>query len=135
MIFTTEGLFEVSIESWAEWDLNPRPLNSVQMLWPTELSGYENCFLSFIIFLISNCNFHLSVLFSYRSDVLFSWTVNQFIFQNICRWLLISFFQRTNDSGEWNMQRVSLWHIFSNWYRRTRKIRFKHHLYCQDAGN
>ena len=86
--------------------------------------GYENCFLSFIIFLISNCNFHLSVLFSYRSDVLFSWTVNQFIFQNICRWLLISFFQRTNDSGEWNMQRVSLWHIFSNWYRRTRKIRF-----------
>ena len=29
-IFTTEGLFEVAIESWPEWDLNPRPLNSVQ---------------------------------------------------------------------------------------------------------
>ena len=32
MIFTTEGLFEVAIESWAEWDLNPRPLNSVPTL-------------------------------------------------------------------------------------------------------
>ena len=29
---TTEGLFEVAIESWPEWDLNPRPLNSVQMV-------------------------------------------------------------------------------------------------------
>ena len=32
MVFTTEGLFEVAIESWPEWDLNPRPLNSVQTL-------------------------------------------------------------------------------------------------------
>ena len=29
MISTTEGFFEVAIESWPEWDLNPRPLNSV----------------------------------------------------------------------------------------------------------
>ena len=29
MVFTTEGLFEVAIESWPEWNLNPRPLNSV----------------------------------------------------------------------------------------------------------
>ena len=28
----TEGFFEVAIESWPEWDLNPRPLNSVQAL-------------------------------------------------------------------------------------------------------
>ena len=28
MVFTTEGLFEVAIESWPGWDLNPRPLNS-----------------------------------------------------------------------------------------------------------
>ena len=28
MIFTAEGFFEVAIESWPEWDLNPRPLNS-----------------------------------------------------------------------------------------------------------
>ena len=27
-IFTTEGLFEVAIENWPEWDLNPQPLNS-----------------------------------------------------------------------------------------------------------
>ena len=33
MVFTTERLFvEVAIESWTEWDLNPRPLNSVQTL-------------------------------------------------------------------------------------------------------
>ena len=32
MIFTTEGLFEVATESWPEWDLNPRPPNSVQTL-------------------------------------------------------------------------------------------------------
>ena len=36
MVFTTEG---VAIESWPEWDLNPRPLNSVQK--PTELLGHE----------------------------------------------------------------------------------------------
>ena len=32
MTFTTEGFFEVAIESWSEWDLNPLPLNSIQML-------------------------------------------------------------------------------------------------------
>ena len=41
MVFTTEGLLEVAIESCPEWELNPRPLNSVQMLQPTELSGHE----------------------------------------------------------------------------------------------
>ena len=32
MAFITEGFTEVAIENWPEWDLNPRPLNSVQML-------------------------------------------------------------------------------------------------------
>ena len=35
MVFTTNGFFEVAIESWpkwSEWDLNPRPLNSIQTL-------------------------------------------------------------------------------------------------------
>ena len=41
MIFTTERFFEVAIESWPEWDLNPQPLNSVQTLYPTELSRHE----------------------------------------------------------------------------------------------
>ena len=41
MVFTTEGFFEGAIESWPEWDLNPRPLNSVQTLQPTVLSGHE----------------------------------------------------------------------------------------------
>ena len=25
-VFTTERFFELAIESWPEWDLNPRPL-------------------------------------------------------------------------------------------------------------
>ena len=29
MVFTTEGLFELAMESWPEWDLNPQSLNSV----------------------------------------------------------------------------------------------------------
>ena len=32
LAFTTEGLFGIAIESWPKWDLNPRPLNSVQTL-------------------------------------------------------------------------------------------------------
>ena len=32
MVFTTERLLEVAIESWPEWNLNPRPLNPVQTL-------------------------------------------------------------------------------------------------------
>ena len=32
MVFTTEVLLEVAIESWPGWDLNPRPPNSVQTL-------------------------------------------------------------------------------------------------------
>ena len=35
MVFTTEGLFEVAIESWPEWDLNPQPLNSNRMSYQT----------------------------------------------------------------------------------------------------
>ena len=30
--FTIEALFEVARESWREWDLNSRPLNSVPTL-------------------------------------------------------------------------------------------------------
>ena len=41
MVFTTEGFFEVAIESCPEWELNPRPLNSVQTLELTDLSGHE----------------------------------------------------------------------------------------------
>ena len=32
MVFITEAFFEVAIESWPEWDMNPRPLNSFQTL-------------------------------------------------------------------------------------------------------
>ena len=40
MVFTTEGLFEIAIESWSEWDLNPKPFEfrSDNL---TELSGHE----------------------------------------------------------------------------------------------
>ena len=31
MVLTTEGLFEVAIESWPEWDLNPQPLKFIRV--------------------------------------------------------------------------------------------------------
>ena len=40
MVYTTEPFLEVAIEGWSEWDLNPQPLNSVQTLKPTELTGH-----------------------------------------------------------------------------------------------
>ena len=33
MLFITDAFFEVAIESWPEWDLNPRPLNSVLYMY------------------------------------------------------------------------------------------------------
>ena len=41
MVFTTEGFFEKATESWPGWDLNPQPVNFVQMLQLTELTGQE----------------------------------------------------------------------------------------------
>ena len=29
-VFITDGFFEIAIENWPEWDLNPEPLNSVK---------------------------------------------------------------------------------------------------------
>ena len=40
MVFTTEQFLKVAVESWSESYLNLRPLNSVQTLKPTELSGH-----------------------------------------------------------------------------------------------
>ena len=41
MVFITEGFLEVATESLPEWDLNPRPLNSIKRLYQTKLSGHE----------------------------------------------------------------------------------------------
>ena len=41
MVFTTERLLKVAVESSREWDLNPRPLDSAQTLLTTELSDHE----------------------------------------------------------------------------------------------
>ena len=38
--FPTEWYIEVSIENWPECNLNSRPLNTVEALKPTELSGH-----------------------------------------------------------------------------------------------
>ena len=39
--FLTITLIEGSYKSWPEWNLNRRPLNSVQILQPTEQSGHD----------------------------------------------------------------------------------------------
>ena len=41
MVFTLEEFLEVATEIWPEWDMNPQPLNSVQTLKPTELTGHN----------------------------------------------------------------------------------------------
>ena len=41
MVLTTDGFLELAIESWSEWNLNPRALNSIQTLKPADLSGHE----------------------------------------------------------------------------------------------
>ena len=45
MVFITDGFFDVAIESWPEWDLNPDPLNSVhslkKTLWPVFIDGIQ----------------------------------------------------------------------------------------------
>ena len=40
-VFTTGNFFGVDIESWPEWNLNRRPLNSVERLSATELPAHE----------------------------------------------------------------------------------------------
>ena len=37
MVFTTQEFLEVATENWLKWNLNPQPLNSIQMLKSTEL--------------------------------------------------------------------------------------------------
>ena len=43
----TEEFLEIAIESWSEWDLNPRPLNSAETLKLIELSG-QNIYIRYI---------------------------------------------------------------------------------------
>ena len=51
MVFTTEGLLEVAIESWPEWDLNPRPLHTYthisfhdELAWPYTFEATDHLF-------------------------------------------------------------------------------------------
>ena len=41
MVFTFEWFLEETIESWSQWDFNPRQLNSIQTLQQIELLGHE----------------------------------------------------------------------------------------------
>ena len=70
MVFTTEGLFEVAAESWPEWELNLRPLNSVQTLLATELSGHEFNTHSGLI-LYSYSNFIVCSVYNFISAIAF----------------------------------------------------------------
>ena len=68
MVFTTEELLEVAIESWPERDLNSQPLNSVQTLsghefnWHSEPTLY--IYSNFIV--CSASNFILPIAFVSR---------------------------------------------------------------------
>ena len=54
MVFTTEGLLEVAIESWPEWDLNPGPHQAMsstptqsKLCTATPISSFSQCPISF----------------------------------------------------------------------------------------
>ena len=52
MVFITEGFSEVALESWPQWDLNPRPLNSVQnyiYIFDVSKSSYKSTYKSDIL--------------------------------------------------------------------------------------
>ena len=59
MIFVTEEILEVAIESWPEWGLNIPLLNCVQTFKPTELSCHQICAATPISPLCSVFTFHL----------------------------------------------------------------------------
>ena len=67
MLFTTEGLFEIAIESWPEWDLNPQPLNSTrtqnQLCTTTPISSFVQCLISFRLLPSSVATFILIEIF------------------------------------------------------------------------
>ena len=45
MVFTTKGLFEVAIESWPDWDFNPRPtifIKFIKMCKDSSAKYYQN---------------------------------------------------------------------------------------------
>ena len=51
MVFTTEGFFEVAIESWPQWDMNLRPLK-----YRKHIASQAICFRYLNI--VSNTSFH-----------------------------------------------------------------------------
>ena len=78
MVVTTEGFFEVAMESWPEYDLNPRPLNSV------ELSGHEFNSDSGPT-LYSHCNFIVCSVSSFTLAIAFiSRHVATFLLIEVC---------------------------------------------------
>ena len=63
MVFITEGFLEVAIESWPEWDLNPRPLNSVVYI--------NVCIYKHIPFIYINAIYIYIFFFTHYNDMLF----------------------------------------------------------------
>ena len=77
MAFTTDKFFEVAINSWREWDFNPRPVNSHEMFSPTELSGHEfnshsePTLHSFSNFIVCSVSHFISAVFLHQCQSLF----------------------------------------------------------------
>ena len=67
LVFTTEVFLGVAAESWPDWNLNPGPLDSTQMLSPIELSGHE-----FDLHSQPTLDFYSNFIFLFSAEVLFS---------------------------------------------------------------
>ena len=71
MVFTTEGSFEAAIESWPEWDLNPRLLNYVYLHLYLYLSIHLFIYLSIYLFIYLSIHpsIHLSIYLSFYISI------------------------------------------------------------------
>ena len=114
MVFTTEELFEVAIESWPEWYLNPRSLNSIHMLYLTELSGHE--FNSHLPNFVQLLQFHYFFSVTFHFGYCFSQSPRLFELQISCG---------THMSvSEWaDRYGKHHWRIFCTSYRKLVRVR------------
>ena len=75
MAFITDRFFEVAIESWPEWDLNPEPPNSIQTMsstctqsqlsTATPISSFVQCHISFWLFIVLHHIYNIYIYILY----------------------------------------------------------------------
>ena len=106
MVFTTEGFSEVAIESWPEWDLDPQPLNSTQILYIYII--YILHMYIYIYVCIGFCSYHCKGRFSLK---LTGWKE----VLHLKFWAVLSWFEITAQQKEKNLKYFNFFCLNSIW--------------------